>query len=304
MAGQKRAARERRQSREIMRILKFGAIPLIVILLIAVIIAADRGGKKEESDPLSWAESPEAGAPGDTDGANAGLEDGIYGESGTVDGEAHGDGQGEAEPAGGQGQGQEQNQDQNQDQEAEGPPEESAETVDASAQPLQQDALLELTGLVRLYCEAKTECDPDLLAQVFGIRDWTEERKEQERAKMELVKASVKSYENISCYSVQGPGEDSYVIFPYYEIRYRATETLLPAISWAYVKKDESGQYYMVSETDEDAKEYIRKVGEKPEVKAVMAQVQAKQQETIGSDEALQKIYGGSQESEVIIKGQ
>ena len=63
MAGQKRAARERRQSREIMRILKFGAIPLIVILLIAVIIAADRGGKKEESDPLSWAESPEAGAP-------------------------------------------------------------------------------------------------------------------------------------------------------------------------------------------------------------------------------------------------
>lgn len=47
----------------------------------------------------------------------------------------------------------------------------------------------------------------------------TEERKEQERAKMELVKASVKSYENISCYSVQGPGEDSYVIFPYYEIR-------------------------------------------------------------------------------------
>ena len=283
MAGQKRAARERRQSREIMRILKFGAIPLIVILLIAVIIAADRGGKKEESDPLSWAESPEAGAPGDTDGANAGLEDGIYGESGTVDG---------------------QGQEQNQDQEAEGPPEESAETLDASAQPLQQDALLELTGLVRLYCEAKTECDPDLLAQVFGIRDWTEERKEQERAKMELVKASVKSYENISCYSVQGPGEDSYVIFPYYEIRYRATETLLPAISWAYVKKDESGQYYMVSETDEDAKEYIRKVGEKPEVKAVMAQVQAKQQEAIGSDEALQKIYGGSQESEVIIKGQ
>ena len=121
---------------------------------------------------------------------------------------------------------------------------------------------------------------------------------------MELVKASVKSYENISCYSVQGPEVDSYVIFPYYEIRYRATETLVPAISWAYVKKDESGQYHMVSETDEDTKEYIRKVGEKPEVKAVMAQVQAKQQEAVGSDEALQKIYGGSQGSEVIIGGQ
>ena len=94
------------------------------------------------------------------------------------------------------------------------------------------------------------------------------------------------------------------MIFPYYELRYRETDTLVPAISWAYVKKDENGQYYMVSETDESVNAYIRQVGEKPEVKAVMAQVQARQQEAIDSDEILQKIYGGNGGSEVVINGQ
>lgn len=286
MANRKRSAREKKQGRETMKVLKFGAIPLIVILLIIVILVADRR-KKEESVSFAPAGSWEAEAPEGIDHED-GWEDGSYGDQESISAAGDGDSQ-------------------NPDPDSETPPEQeesSSEPIDPFQQPLQQDALLELTGLVRLYCEAKTDCDADLLAQVFGIGDWTEERKEQERAKMELVKASVKSYENISCYSVQGPETDSYVIFPYYEIRYREIETLVPAISWAYVKRDENGQYYMVSETEESTNDYIRKVGEKPEVKAVMAQVQARQQEAIGSDEALQRIYGGGEGSEVVIGGQ
>lgn len=120
---------------------------------------------------------------------------------------------------------------------------------------------------------------------------------------MELVKASVKGYQNISCYSIQGPEQDSYVIFPYYEIRYRETETLMPAFSWGYARKDGSGRYYMVQDIDDGVNEYIGKVGEKAEVKAVMSQILARQQEAIASDEVLQKIYGSTGESEVIIGG-
>lgn len=175
--------------------------------------------------------------------------------------------------------------------------------ADPSQYAFQQDAVLELTGLVQSYCEAKEECDPELLAWVFGIEGWSEEEKAAERSRMELVKASVKSYENISCYSIQGPEENSYVIFPYYEIRYRETETLMPAFSWGYARTDESGRYYMVSETSEEVNDYIRKAGQKPEVKAVMAQIQTRQQEAIGADAVLQKIYGTAGESEVVIGG-
>ena len=76
----------------------------------------------------------------------------------------------------------------------------------------------------------------------------------------------------------------------------------MPAISWAYVKKNENGQYYMVPMTDAKVNEYIRKVGEKPEVKAVMGQVFARQEEAVAQDEALQRIYG-EQGSEVIVGG-
>ncbi len=298
MANRKRSARERSQGREWIKFLKFGAIPVIVILLIIVIMIADRQGETEGShfpatesvETKDTEDTAEAGAVTDTDEKGEGSPNGTYGEQEIGSTGASGDSPGSGNAG-----------DMANDDQASADP---IPAADPFSQPLQQDALLELTGLVRLYCEAKTDCDADLLAQVFGIGDWTEERKEEERAKMELVKASVKSYENISCYSVQGPETDSYVIFPYYELRYRETETLVPAISWAYVKKDENGQYYMVSETDESVNAYIRQVGEKPEVKAVMAQVQARQQEAIDSDEILQKIYGGNGGSEVVINGQ
>ena len=162
---------------------------------------------------------------------------------------------------------------------------------------------MELTGLIQSYCEAKEECDPDLLAWVFDMEDWSEEQKNEERNRMELVKASIKGYENISCYSIQGPEEDSYVIFPYYEIRYRETETLMPTFSWGYAKMNAEGRYYMVQETSDIVNDYIRKVGEKPELKAVMAQILTRQQEAIASDEVLQRIYNSFSESKVIIGG-
>ena len=75
-----------------------------------------------------------------------------------------------------------------------------SESYDPSAYELQQDAVPELLALVQSYCEAKEDCDPVLLARVFGVDSMTEEEEAAQREKMELVEASVKGYENISCY--------------------------------------------------------------------------------------------------------
>lgn len=270
MANPRKAEKGSGQRSEAARFIRFGAIPLLVVFLIIVIIAVDRRGEDSAAETSSETEaSSESRQPGETDEITGSQED---------DSARPQQGSPEDETT-----------------------EASLESQDPSQYPLLQDTMLELTGLVRMYCEAQKECDPDLLAQVFGIEDWTEEEKENARARMELVKASIKSYENISCYSVQGPEADSYVIFPYYELQYRETETLMPAISWAYVRRNEAGQCYMVQETDGAINDYIRKVGEKPEVKAVMAQVQSRQQEAAASDEVLQRLYGDGGESEVII---
>lgn len=274
MAVQRRRRREEPKGRGTAKLLRFAVIPVVVIVLIVIILCLDTPEDKGGEETSAPVVTDENGQPygGDESGQGTDMTD-----------------MESAEP--------DEEEDHSSQAESEAPP------ADPSQYPFQQDAVLELTGLVQAYCEAKTECDPELLAWVFGIEDWSEEEKNERKTRMELVKASVKGYQNISCYSIQGPEQDSYVIFPYYEIRYRETETLMPAFSWGYARKDGSGRYYMVQDIDDGVNEYIGKVGEKAEVKAVMSQILARQQEAIASDEVLQKIYGSTGESEVIIGG-
>lgn len=271
MAEQKGAKKGGGRARERGKYLGFGFIPLMAVILIIVILAAD---SRQKGDSPSVQETTFEAEPTEDMAGNEETSPGENEIGQTVG--ANGESQGDSE---------------------------SAQSADPAEYPLLQDTMMELNGLVQMYCDAKKECDPDLLAQVFGNSGWTEEQKDEERKRMELVKASVKSYENISCYWIQGMEEDSYVIFPYYEIRFRETETLMPSLSWGYVRKNEDGQYYIVADTDETINDYMQKAGEKPEVKAVMAQVQAQQQEAVASDEILQKIYGGGGGSEVVIGG-
>ena len=46
------------------------------------------------------------------------------------------------------------------------------------------------------------------------MTDLSEDQIAAEREKMELVKASIKAYKNISCYYIEGAEADSYVTVP------------------------------------------------------------------------------------------
>lgn len=287
MPSQKKGMKGNFDNNSIEKLIRFSAIPFIIIILIIIILSMDHSGKEDSLSELPVV-SLAGGVTQDPsmtrEDNNENLNDNTDDNNETPSLEST-DQVSEAD-------------------ETESESSNPSETIaDPSQYPLQQDALLELTGLVQSYCKAKEECDPDLLAWVFDMEDWSEEQKNEERNRMELVKASIKGYENISCYSIQGPEEDSYVIFPYYEIRYRETETLMPTFSWGYAKMNAEGRYYMVQETSGIVNDYIRKVGEKPELKAVMAQILTRQQEAIASDEVLQRIYNSFSESKVIIGG-
>lgn len=236
--------------------IKFGALPLLVIVLIVVIIRMD-AAKTEESAP---SESGQAAAVQMAETEYVKPE-----ESGGYESSA-------------------------------------AAAVDISRYTLKQDEIPELTDLVTRYCEAKEDCDPQAMADLFGRGELTEDEIAAEKEKMELVKASVKSYENISCYSIEGLTEGSYVIFPYFELRFRETEIWLPQLTWAYAVPDENGGYIMTQDISEEVAAYVGRIGKKEEVAALTAQVEAARQEAIASDPKLQSIYGGA-ESEVVIGG-
>lgn len=173
--------------------------------------------------------------------------------------------------------------------------------ADSSKYTLKQDEMPELTALVQSYCQAKTDCDPEALQQLFGVTDLSEDQIAAEREKMELVKASIKAYKNISCYYIEGAEADSYVIFPYFEIQYRKATKLMPTLTWGYVKKQEDGQYRMVSELSDTEKEYVKAVGERADVKELQDQVKETAAVAVSEDEVLQQVYTHNGSSEVSI---
>ena len=173
--------------------------------------------------------------------------------------------------------------------------------ADSSKYTLKQDEMPELTALVQSYCQAKTDCDPEALQQLFGVTDLSEDQIAAEREKMELVKASIKAYKNISCYYIEGAEADSYVIFPYFEIQYRKAAKLMPTLTWGYVKKQEDGQYRMVSELSDTEKEYVKAVGERAGVKERQDQVKEAAAVAVSEDEVLQQVYTHNGSSEVSI---
>lgn len=173
--------------------------------------------------------------------------------------------------------------------------------ADSSKYTLKQDEMPELTALVQSYCQAKTDCDPEALQLLFGVTDLSEDQIAAEREKMELVKASIKAYKNISCYYIEGAEADSYVIFPYFEIQYRKAAKLMPTLTWGYVKKQEDGQYRMVSELSDTEKEYVKAVGERADVKELQDQIKEAAAVAVSEDEVLQQVYTHNGSSEVSI---
>lgn len=257
----------------IRRYLYFAAIPVVVLILVVVILHSDK--KKDAGQTEAVAMTAETGQP----------------EAAAMTAET---GQTEAmEMTAETGQPVELN---------EGDPAvDESSAADSSKYTLKQDEMPELTALVQSYCQAKTDCDPEALQQLFGVTDLSEDQIAAEREKMELVKASIKAYKNISCYYIEGAEADSYVIFPYFEIQYRKAAKLMPTLTWGYVKKQEDGQYRMVSELSDTEKEYVKAVGERADVKELQDQVKEAAAVAVSEDEVLQQVYTHNGSSEVSI---
>ena len=245
----------------IRRYLYFAAIPVVVLILVVVILHSDK--KKDAGQPEAVAMTAETGQP------EAAA---MTAETGQPVGLNEGD-----------------------------PAVDESSAADSSKYTLKQDEMPELTALVQSYCQAKTDCDPEALQLLFGVTDLSEDQIAAEREKMELVKASIKAYKNISCYYIEGAEADSYVIFPYFEIQYRKAAKLMPTLTWGYVKKQEDGQYRMVSELSDTEKEYVKAVGERADVKELQDQVKEAAAVAVSEDEVLQQVYTHNGSSEVSI---
>ena len=124
MAVQRRRARQEPKSNGLAKLLRFAAVPAVVIVLIIIILCLDTEKDDGGKDVPVSAMSGESGQPDDS-GQNSGEPLGEYDTTDNTE-EGEEDGSSESEMI----------------------------YAEPSQYPFQQDAVLELTGLVQAYCEA------------------------------------------------------------------------------------------------------------------------------------------------------
>lgn len=153
--------------------------------------------------------------------------------------------------------------------------------------------------LIQRYCNYIASGDVEALEEIVDVL--TEEEKESIRTRA----AFIESFDNISCFTKDGPVEDSFIVFACYDMKLINIETSAPDIICLYVGPDEGeGRRIHYGTVDEGMQDYVAQLEQDPEVKALYDDVSARYQAAQESDETLaafvQKITGQVAETETV----
>lgn len=102
----------------------------------------------------------------------------------------------------------------------------------------------------------------------------------------------VASYSDIECYTKEGPYENTYVVYAYYQIELKNIDTTAPAISRLYVVRDtNTGNVYIQNDPGEEVQEYMDEVTKDSDVQELLKSVDKEYQEALASDENLKAYF-------------
>lgn len=165
---------------------------------------------------------------------------------------------------------------------------------------LEKDADPELVSLVQNYYTAYADGDVETLetiAQPFS---------DNEKSYVGTFSEYYEKYQDITCYSMQGATEDSYLVSICYNLKFYGVDTPAPGMDFLYVERDGKGNLYvnnvyssynfnfMEHELDDNLYSLILSYRKSDEVVALQQEVQARFDEAVKSDEKLADMVGGT----------
>ena len=165
------------------------------------------------------------------------------------------------------------------------------ETAAAGTSSLVKDDAAILT-LVKKYYTAAAAKDYATLETI--VNPWNDEVKNS-ISRNDVIE----SYNNISTYSKQGPVENSYVVYTYFDGKVANIDTLAPSLTMLYVITDENGNLVVSDrESSQEVADYIASVSSDADVQALIADVDQKCEAAKESDPALKEFMESSGSSE------
>lgn len=158
------------------------------------------------------------------------------------------------------------------------------ETIVVPQEPLETDAYPEIIALFKKYYKALADGDTATVESIKSIVD------EKEKIFIEKKSEYIESYPTITCYTKKGPIEDSFIVLPYYEVKLKDYDSLVPALNVFYVCRNENGEYYINDdEQDENILNYCKAISVQDDVVDLSNSVQVKYNDLMTSDEKLSK---------------
>jgi hypothetical protein len=176
----------------------------------------------------------------------------------------------------------------------------SDSTEHALTEDLDQNVDSELVELIKNYYEAYASADLETLetlAQPLG---------DNEKSYIGAFSDYYEEFQNITCYSMQGATEDSYLVSVCYDLKFYEVDTPAPGMDFFYVERDGKGNLvinnlysaynfaFAEEEKDDDLYTLIAAYEKSDAVVELQEQVQKRYEEAIKSDEKLANLVGGT----------
>lgn len=148
--------------------------------------------------------------------------------------------------------------------------------------PLEENAFDFVNSFVKEYYDACADGNVDLYMAMRNETDETEQIRMKKKADY------IESYPTITVYTKEGPEDNSYIAYVYYEVKFKNFDTLAPGLSSFYIRTNENGELYVdATEPDEDTDRYIQEVSTKEDVTDLFNKVQVGYNDAVDSDDEL-----------------
>lgn len=153
-----------------------------------------------------------------------------------------------------------------------------------------EEAGEEIRSLMEAYFKARRTCDINGLAEVYGDSASPEELRE-EGLRMEEEVKYYQSYNDIACYSVNGPEENTLVVYTRFQIKFRQSDTMAPSLFACFVKRGADGSWHMMAEVTPEEGAYMAKVNESEAVQSMAEEVNVGLRTALETDSNLLAVY-------------
>lgn len=158
----------------------------------------------------------------------------------------------------------------------------AVEGTETTEVPLEEDAYPQINALMEEYYQAATDGD------IEKIRTLVDSADEETLIYQQKRSAYIELYQNLKCYTKNGPTEGSYVVYVYYEVKFKDMDTLVPGVSPYLVYTREDGSCYIhEGEVDESVNLYLEDISTQDDVVDLMNRVQVQFNEAVVEDEDL-----------------